>query len=316
MESSTNYDLPVKIPPNLKLLYTNFKLVTKTSYYYVLEATSRKSFELHAIRILDTASEFVNKNFDRAATLFIQELLHLQSKIPGSVFPENFNISENGKQIVCITRSYVPENRQFEKTAGPKKIVFVEKLIKEIYADVEFLWKNFQSKKILESLQIENISYMADRAPFSFSDNGTHFLSDWANIVGIETEGVESTEQKQQIPSDQTDDNKPKNETMALGGLLFINNSAGTSDLRTAFCEFIMKSKIYEGVVNPLQLQSQVEKILSPEKKSLNSLLEAGSSLFSNMPGFTLDLGKPTQPTANEPGPVHTSQLKIGPLGM
>ena len=102
------------IPPKLKGTYTNFHMRVKTSFYQVFEAEACDSNEKHNIRVLYRSKEFISKEHDLAATLFVKELLYLQSRYPGSVFTNTFEISDNGQQIGCATLPYVPLSCQLE----------------------------------------------------------------------------------------------------------------------------------------------------------------------------------------------------------
>ena len=93
-----------KIPQKLKdLLYTDFSLVSETSTYKVFEAKTRDTKEKHHIRVLDATKGLVKDDYDISATLFVQELLHLQQNQPGSVLTHTFEINDHGKLIGCAT---------------------------------------------------------------------------------------------------------------------------------------------------------------------------------------------------------------------
>lgn len=62
--------------PHLSFNYTDFELHNaKDSYYRVFQARNRNTQEIHTIRVLNCENQFVRNDFDRAASLFIQELL-------------------------------------------------------------------------------------------------------------------------------------------------------------------------------------------------------------------------------------------------
>eukprot|EP00331_Platyophrya_macrostoma_P034748 CAMPEP_0176440176 /NCGR_PEP_ID=MMETSP0127-20121128/20409_1 /TAXON_ID=938130 /ORGANISM="Platyophrya macrostoma, Strain WH" /LENGTH=50 /DNA_ID=CAMNT_0017824639 /DNA_START=86 /DNA_END=234 /DNA_ORIENTATION=+ len=48
-------------------------------------------------------NDFTKENYSQLATLFVQELLHLQKIYPGSVIEKSFDTSEenDGQQIFC-----------------------------------------------------------------------------------------------------------------------------------------------------------------------------------------------------------------------
>ena len=102
------------IPPKLKLAYQAFKLVAGTSTYKIFEAEACDSKEKHRIRVLDRSKDVGNKEYNLTATLFVKELLQLQSIYPGSILADTFEISDDGQQIGCATLSDLPLSCQLE----------------------------------------------------------------------------------------------------------------------------------------------------------------------------------------------------------
>ena len=95
------------IPPKTAFLYENFKLHEETASYRVFEAEARNSsHEQHLIRILDPTKDLVDKDFDSAATLFIQELFHLESRCPGTILIGTLEICAARKQVACALRKH------------------------------------------------------------------------------------------------------------------------------------------------------------------------------------------------------------------
>ena len=95
------------VPPKTDLLYENFKLHEEADSYRVFEAEARNSIhEKHLIRILDPTKDLVDKDFDSAATLFIQELFQLENRCPGTVLIETLEICRDRKQVACALRQY------------------------------------------------------------------------------------------------------------------------------------------------------------------------------------------------------------------
>ena len=166
------------IPPKLKRAYQAFKLVAETSTYKIIEADAGDSKEKHRIRVLDRSKEFVNKKYDLTATLFVKELLHLQSRYPGSILTNTFEISDDGQQIACATLPYLPLscqlNEESVETFNPKDSKSVQKLISDALYDIEFLWKNMQIRKIMDVLGPESLCFMKEKDAF--------FLSDWSKL--------------------------------------------------------------------------------------------------------------------------------------
>ena len=50
----------------------------------------------------------------------------------------------------------------------------IEKLLRDVLSDVQFLWKDFQLRKIVDALGPENISFI--------KETGRFFLGNWAKI--------------------------------------------------------------------------------------------------------------------------------------
>ena len=97
-----------KIPPKLKLAYIDFKLIQQAATYRLYEAKPRISDMVHTIRVLDPTTEFVSANYDLAATLFIQEMLRLQSMHPEAVLINSFEMSSNDRQMAYASLPYYP----------------------------------------------------------------------------------------------------------------------------------------------------------------------------------------------------------------
>ena len=144
----------------------------------MFEAEARDSNEKHNIRVLYRSKEFISKEYDLAATLFVKELLYLQSRYPGSVFTNTFEISDNGQQIGCATLPYVSLSCQLEgeslEVLNPKDSQMIQKLISDVIYDIEFLWKNMELRQIMGVLGPENLCFMKEKEAF--------FLGDWSKL--------------------------------------------------------------------------------------------------------------------------------------
>ena len=124
-----------------------------------------------------TAQKNTSTNYNHAATLFVQVLLRLQQRCPGSVLIDSFEISEGGQQIACATLPYFPVDCKLDgipETINLKDERVIEKLLSDAISDVEFLRKNFSLIKIVETLGSTNISLMREK--------GCFFLENWAKM--------------------------------------------------------------------------------------------------------------------------------------
>ena len=161
------------LPTKLRSTHIQFKLVREATYYQIFEASSIETGELHTIRALNLNSDFVKKNYNHAATFFVQEILRITNRINSKedfVVIESFEI-ENQK-IAFVTKSLVALPSQKPSTLE------LEKMIKDLIEDIGFLY----SKMKLTDLTIDasNILY-AD-------DCNTFFLSDWSAAKPIQSE--------------------------------------------------------------------------------------------------------------------------------
>lgn len=167
------------IPPKIKTTYKNFALLRETSSYKMYEAESCDSNEKHTIRVLDHSKKSESTYCNLAASLFVQELLHLQQKYPGSIFTNTFEISDNGRQIACATLSCIPLSCQLDEIRevfNSKDSQLLQQLISDVIYDIDFLWKSIQTKKVKDLLQKGSLCFMREKNAF--------FLTDWLKIFG------------------------------------------------------------------------------------------------------------------------------------
>ena len=178
-----------KIPPKLKLAYTDFKLIQQAATYRLFEAKLRNSDIIHTIRVLDPTTEFVSANYDLAATLFIQELLRLQSIHPEAVLINSFEMSSNDRLMAYASLPYYPldlQSDQNQQNLIPKDLNTMVNLIKQVVSDVEFLWRDIQFRDFMKLLGSESIYFMKDQGAF--------FLGNWAKYCeGESGQSLDST---------------------------------------------------------------------------------------------------------------------------
>ena len=187
----SNYDENkiFEIPQSFKQAYTDFKLIQQTATYRLYAAKLRNTDTIHTIRVFDPTSEFVSDNYDLAATLFIQELLRLQSSHPKAVLISSFEVSSDGRQMAYASLSYYPLDFQSDDDLQiiiPKDANTIASLIRDVISDVEFLWKEIQLQDIMRYLGSESIYFMKDEKAF--------FLGNWAKYCEAEQrESLDST---------------------------------------------------------------------------------------------------------------------------
>ena len=278
-----NEDETFSIPPKTKFLYEDFKSVAETSTYRVYNARARASREWHTIRVFDCTKEYVKANGDNAAALFVQELLWLQRRYPGSVFTNTFEICENGKQMSCATLSYLPLGCQLdesEEIINPKDAKVIEKMLSDVLSDVEFLWKDLQLRKILDTMGPENISFIKEKGRF--------FLSNWAKILEraplrdndlTETVTVLPEESKKKKLSFQ--DLAAEIKALAFAVLKMnkveysgLQSLLALPNLQASAGDAAVKSVLKDVFPDSEKLQELIGKMLSPDLKNLTNLEE------------------------------------------
>lgn len=125
------------VPSKILAKYTPLKVCWQTPYSKVIEACSRENTnEKYFIKTLTSRSDQSTYNYDLAATLFIQELLLLSSRLlqQKALSVQDFQI-EN-RLMGYVTKPYQRLNDIKEET---KPVIDIEKLVKDITADFEFL---------------------------------------------------------------------------------------------------------------------------------------------------------------------------------
>lgn len=162
-------------PPRIKLTYSDFELISETSYYKVYDAKNLANGQKHTIRVLDTESPFVTKNHNLAATLFMQEAMRLCLRLPRPdfVIVENFEIYED--KIAFVMKPYTSlQNEPLAEHGKPN--VDAEKLLKDCLAEINFLYVKMKLGNL--SLDLKNICRPRESSTF--------FLTDWASAKRLE----------------------------------------------------------------------------------------------------------------------------------
>lgn len=177
------------IPPKIKLLYTDFKLVSQAHYFKIFSALSKANSQPFTIRALDFYSDFYKSNPNLAATIFIQELLRLSTLHPSTIIIEDFEI--NDKAIAFVTTSYIPLNFVVKEEKGRQQID-IENLIKDVMTDLSFLVSQ------LKLNSTSNIHIGWDNI-YQMSDSKGYILGDWVKGLGNENAQEKSVEVSQSV---------------------------------------------------------------------------------------------------------------------
>ena len=158
------------IPPKFAFTYTDPTLGLDSEEIFLhYQAKSKIDQKYYSMRILNIHSEFVKTHYDIAATLFIQELLRLNSLYPNAILIETFEISEKKMGFACLPY------KSLEKQQNSKVSFNIGKMISDVVNDIEFLWKNLKLRKF------KNIITQTD--VYQFEEGSNFFLGNWVKVV-------------------------------------------------------------------------------------------------------------------------------------
>ena len=271
----TNKDPEISIiPPKIRLLYTDFKLVSEAHYFKIFSAKSISRNKSFTLRVLDFNSEFYKCNSNIAATLFVQELLRLSTLYPDTVLIEDFEICD--KAVAFVTSSYLPLSHLIKEDKGPQNID-MEKLIQDVLTDLNFLvfdmgLSSKDSKSSIIQTDFENI--------YQISDNNKFFLGDWAK--GLET--VKALEGLSEVNMKESDDDlKGEKEIQTFAFKMLELCGVKNEDIQDIM--YIKNPKVFmaglDALLSGLELQSE------SLKKTLRSLLANNSDSKKRLADFS-----------------------------
>lgn len=183
MISSKDSELAL-IPPKVRLLYKDFKLISQAHHFKNFSAVSNANSQKYTVRVLDLSSEFYNSNPNLTATLFIQELLRLCMHHPTAVFAEDFEICDKAMAFVSIP--YTPLDLALRDVKNSHK-PNIEKLVKDVLEDLSFLVYDLRlNYKNSLRIELDNI--------YQLSKNKGYILGDWAKGLGNDKVSLEVSE--------------------------------------------------------------------------------------------------------------------------
>ena len=265
------HDKTYSVPPKTAFMYRDLKSRAETSSYRIFEAETRISLqEKHLIRILNPT-----KDFDSAATLFIQELFHLENRCPGTVLISTLEICTDRKQVACATRQHSLMNiqpDQIQESVHRKDPRMIEKLISDVLSDVEFLRSELLMKDVACLIEPENIFHL-----------GEFYLTHWdkileqreekpVNLIDTTTISVGSKLTSQDLVA----------EIRALAFVLLQMMNAETEELKLLLSSKVREStyksaveaSAKEGFGDLPKIQNLIERMLSYHPQNLPSLEE------------------------------------------
>lgn len=172
---------PVKpeslIPPRLN---STFSIPTHNlnpdEIYSHYQAKSKLDQRSYTIKILNIHSDFVKNHYDIAATLFIQELLRLNSLYPKEILIETFEISDKRMGFACLPYNSLEKqqaNQQGEHDS--KHSIDIGKMIRDVANDMEFLWKDLKLREFDKIISSKHI--------YQFEGGSNFFLGNWVKAV-------------------------------------------------------------------------------------------------------------------------------------
>jgi len=265
------------ITPKIDFYYTDLQFVSQAATYKVYIAKLRNSQQFHTIRAFDTASEFVRGNFSLAATLFIQELLRLYSLHPELVFIHTFEISDEMKMAYATLTYSSLEDETNKKSIDPKDPKFLQKLIKDVTLDVEFMWKILKWRKILDTLGPEDIYFTKEK--------DAYFVGNWTKVIEKST-SAQDDQSVVTYPSATiqsiTSQDIPE-EINALGLIVLKINKIDCEEIQTLRAIKNLNSRTYDAAIretlaeafnNSELLKNLMPRMLSKDLQKLPSLEE------------------------------------------
>ena len=179
-----NFETEKKVlTPNLKLMYTDMKVVTSYAYgpCRVLTATSKKDGKVHYIREFNP-SLYSGRDLDLWRNLFMQELLHLCARNPKNILIETFEMADD--VIAYAMQPYIDLETLKNEAVSQKKsipdLLDIEKLIKDTSESIYFLRERKKIPSCEGFLDLSNI--------YKFEGSSTsYFIGDWAKCTLTET---------------------------------------------------------------------------------------------------------------------------------
>ena len=268
------------VPPKTGVMYQDFKHRTETASYRIFEAETQDSLhEKHLIRMLDPTKDLVDRDFDSAATLFIQELFRLEARSPGTVLIGTLEICTDRKQFACATRQHSLMNiqpDQIQESIHRKDPKIIEKLISDVLSDVEFLRSELLMKNVECLIEPENIFYWKARGDF--------YLTHWDKILEQREVGATNLAATTTIipVGSKLNSQALATEIKALAFALLKLKQVDIEDLkfllsskvREATYAGAVKSAVAEGFGDLPKIQNLIERMLSFHPQNLPSLEE------------------------------------------
>lgn len=208
MQSSKETTLVVT--PKINAAYTDFKLVSQTSYYKTYEAKARVTGQRHSLRILDTTSQLFLKDRNLAFTLFMQEILRLCMRLArtDTIIIENFDIY--GDVVIFAMKPYYPIEKDFITKTQTTQTVDIEKMLKDILSDLNFL----HTKLNIGGINIDSKNI------FHIEEINCFFVGDWSVAKPVENPNLLTNASMNTVEQEAWENKMFANEIYTLGLLI------------------------------------------------------------------------------------------------
>ena len=211
----------------------------------------------------------------------MKELLYLQSRYPGSILTNTFEISDDGQHIGCATLPYLPLSCQLDGSSevfNPKDPQLIQKLISDALYDIEFLWKNMQMRKVMNVLGPESLCFMKEKEAF--------FLSDWSKLFETGSDDLSrsvapttttSLKGKKLTSQEIVGEIKAVASAMLKLNKIELKELEGLGQMKDVgpkLYDSAIKSALQECFSNSSKMQALIERMLSSDPQSLPNLEE------------------------------------------
>lgn len=193
-------------PPLTSAKYKNFNLLYQGSYYKIFKAESNDGKTKCNVRVLDLDSETVEKDYNRYASLFIQEILRFATAHGqlNSIIIEDFELSNN--RMAFITTPYHSLDEEIIQESS------VESLLMDILSDINF---------VHEKMKLSELT-ISTKTIFRLEAHTTFFLGDWG--TGIPEKELKTISKTELAPNKHTHDGSGVEGFMlGIAGLMAMN---------------------------------------------------------------------------------------------
>lgn len=165
----TNTAFTKQLTPKIREEYTDLTLLSTEDErrlgYLVFQAKSRTNDQIHHIRALNCASEFVQQDTNTAITLFIQETLRLYSLNPKSILLDTVEFFDNQ---LCYAMKPISSQVQ------PSQNLNLASLLKNLLTDLTYLSSKGADKISLPTTRIHQVTKKSQPL---------YFIQDWCSIA-------------------------------------------------------------------------------------------------------------------------------------